>query len=155
MNPLKGLEIRPLKESDIPSVYAIESEVYDDPWSENLFHESLSAPMTYVLGLFRDDQELLAYAIYQVVYTEGHLLNIAVTKKEQSKGLGSAFLDHIMRKVVDQGGLTFFLEVRPSNERAKKIYEKKGFRFLMIREKYYSNNESAIIMVKDLVGLYE
>lgn len=39
------------------------------------------------------------------------------------------------------------LEVRASNEKAKRLYEKFGFKSLGVRKKYYQdNNEDAIIM---------
>ena len=39
------------------------------------------------------------------------------------------------------------LEVRASNEKAKRLYEQFGFKSLKVRKKYYQdNNEDAIIM---------
>ncbi len=143
------LQIRPLSEADLDPIYEIERTVYDDPWTRDLLGQSLSAPLTYVSGLF-DKNELIGYAIYQIVYTEGHLLNIAISRSHQKKGKGNWFLDVIMREAERKGALNFFLEVRPSNMSAIHLYEKKGFRRLTIRERYYSNGESAIVMVADL-----
>lgn len=155
MNPpriknLEGFEIRPLQKAEILAVHQIESEVYRDPWSIHLFYESLDATMTYFRGLFQNDS-LVGYAIYQVVFTEAHLLNFAITQDLQRRGLGRLFLDRVMSHAFQLGGLSFFLEVRPSNDSARAMYEKKGFKILMVRENYYSDNESALIMVKDLV----
>ncbi len=143
------LSLRPLKAEDIVAVALIEKQVYSDPWTLELLSESLKAPMTYTLGIFKDDQ-VLAYSIYQLIFSEGHLLNIAVHPELQGQKLGAFLLDEILSRAIKQGATTFFLEVRPSNEVARKLYEKRGFRELMVRERYYGNGESAIVMIKDL-----
>jgi ribosomal-protein-alanine N-acetyltransferase len=40
----------------------------------------------------------------------------------------------------------FFLEVRVSNESAKKIYETYGFKDISIRKSYYADGEDAYVM---------
>jgi len=40
----------------------------------------------------------------------------------------------------------FFLEVRVSNETAKKIYERYGFIVINVRKGYYADGEDAYIM---------
>ena len=143
------LTFRALSQGDMPLVHSIEQRVYEDPWSLQLLSDSLKAPMTHSVGLFAND-ECIGYAIYQVIFTEGHLLNIAIEKKFQGRGWGTQFLEKVMKDAREFGALYLFLEVRPSNERARKIYEKRGFRTLLKREKYYSNGEDAILMMKDL-----
>lgn len=143
---LKDLEIRSLGPKDLDRVYAIESLVYDEPWSKKLLGDSLVAPMTHSLGLFKAG-DCLAYGIYQVVFSEGHLLNIAVNPSYQRQGLGSLLLDRCLEDSDRRGAISFFLEVRPSNTKAKELYEKKGFRALMLRDNYYANGEAALIMI--------
>lgn len=128
---------------------AIETKVYEDPWSEQLLRESLTAPLTHTRGIVIDGR-CIAYAIYQVIFTEGHLLNIAVDSDVQRQGYGSALLDFAMNDALARGAISFYLEVRPSNESAIRLYTKKGFRNLMVREKYYSNGETALVMICDL-----
>lgn len=143
-------EFRFLDGNQLDQIYEIEQKVYPEPWSRNLMYESLEAPMTHAKGLFLDQVGLVGYGIYQVVFSEGHLLNIAVDPQWQRKGFGEKLLFELMNDVKGRGGSSFFLEVRPSNEPARKMYEKNGFRSLMVREKYYSDGEAALIMVKDL-----
>ncbi|MBN8555487.1 MAG: ribosomal protein S18-alanine N-acetyltransferase [Deltaproteobacteria bacterium] len=148
-NSFSKLNFRALEDQDMPVVHAIEQRVYDDPWSLQLLSESLKAPMTHSVGVFCGE-ECVGYAIYQVIFTEGHLLNIAIEKKFQGRGWGVQLLQKIMKDAREIGALYLFLEVRPSNERARKIYETRGFRTLLTREKYYANGEDAILMMKDL-----
>jgi ribosomal-protein-alanine N-acetyltransferase len=141
---------KPFSAIHLPEIHAIEQDVYDDPWSLPLISESLTASMTHCTGIFLKDR-CIGYAIYQVIFTEGHLLNIAIHRDFQTQGLGGKLLEKVMKDSHELGALYFFLEVRPTNERARKIYEKRGFRTLMTRENYYANGEDAILMVKDLL----
>ena len=43
-----------------------------------------------------------------------------------------------------------FLEVRRNNHSAKALYEKLGFTYISVREKYYGGVEDALIMSKAL-----
>jgi len=148
---LNGLELKSLRELHLEAIYEIEKQVYEEPWSKELLGESLKAPMTYSLALFRS-KDVVAYAIYQVVFSEGHLLNLAVHSDFQNQGVGSKLLDCLLEDSQRRGALNFFLEVRPSNQIARKLYEHRGFRPLMIRERYYANGEAALIMVLDFIA---
>lgn len=140
---------RPLDIQDLEQVVGIESEAYDDPWSRELLSQSLGAPMTYTLARF-EGSICQAYAIYQVVFSDAHLLNLAVAPKHQRQGLGNDLLSRIAQDCFRRGAHSFFLEVRPSNLAAIKLYQKNGFRKLMVREKYYPNGEAAFVMIADL-----
>lgn len=140
---------RALRIENVDAVVEIEKTVYEDPWTRQLLEESLSAPMTYTLGLFKEDL-LGGYAIYQVIFSEAHLLNLAIRSELQKRGYGQKLLSKVLEDIQKRGALHFFLEVRPSNILAQKLYERNGFRILMRRPKYYSNGEDALVMIKDL-----
>ena len=55
-------------------------------------------------------------------------------------------LDKFWLKKITQ----IFLEVRVSNESAKALYLKLGFKPVGIRKNYYENSEDAIVMLKVL-----
>jgi len=145
----RQLTARPLKGDDLPQVQTIESSVYEEPWSPHLLSQSLTAPMTHTLSFF-EGELCVAYAIYQVIFTEAHLLNIAVRKDSQRHGYGGQLLDLVMLDSYRKGAFSLFLEVRPSNRAAIDLYQGRGFKMLMTRERYYSNGESAFVMVKEL-----
>ena len=143
---------RSLGAKDLPQIQMIESSVYEDPWSAHLLSQSLTAPLTHTLAYFEGDL-CVAYAIYQVIFTEAHLLNIAVRREAQRRGFGGALLDLVMQDACRKGAVSMFLEVRPSNKSAISLYQQRGFKSLMTRERYYSNGESAFVMVKELSEL--
>jgi ribosomal-protein-alanine N-acetyltransferase len=142
-------QIRRLIADDSTVLHEIEKRVYSEPWSETLIKDSLMAPMTYGLALC-DGAKILAYAIYQVILSEGHILNLATAQEFQRQGLGTRLIDAVIEDCRNKKALQIFLEVRVSNESAQRLYRKKSFQPLMIREKYYSNSESALLMVRTL-----
>lgn len=142
-------QLRKLRPEDSKAMHEIEKRVYSEPWSQSLLEDSLRAAMTYGLGLFID-QQLIAYAIYQVILEEGHLLNLATDDKFQKQGVGAALLDELIKECRRLGALTIFLEVRVSNHAAQELYKKKAFKPLMLRENYYADGESALMMILDL-----
>ena len=105
--------------------------------------------MTFGLGLFHQG-ELIAYAIYQVIFEEGHLLNLATDDKFQRQGMGSMILSEVIEDCRSRRALTLFLEVRVSNQAAQDLYKKISFKPLMLRENYYSDGESALMMILNL-----
>lgn len=153
-NPnLEELVVRPLSEASLDEMFEIEKLVYSDPWTFNLLDQSLKAAMTYTVGLVDIHGRCRGYSIYQVIFNEAHLLNIAIHPEIQNRGEGSKLLDAVIADSRRRGAESMYLEVRPSNMSAQKLYEKRGFRCLMVREKYYSNGEAAVIMVADIRGI--
>lgn len=74
---------------------------------------------------------------------EHEILNLAVAPDFRRKGVARALLDSALAGF--RGAV--FLEVRESNETAKKFYKSLGFKELSKREKYYdSPPETAIVM---------
>ncbi len=138
----------PFTADHIPDVMDLESACFPDPWSENLFlQESKPEDHRWNLVLL-DGEDLAAYAISWVVSGEIHLLNFAVRPDLQGQGLGRAFFRWLKEESRRAGDSVFLLEVRASNERARKLYESEGLRGVMKREGYYPDSgEDALVMM--------
>ena len=147
--PQFDLDFRKLNSDDLAQVSEVERKAYSEPWSDQLLLESLNAPMTYTLGLFCGP-ELRAYAIFQIVLDEGHLLNLAVHPDHQSLGFGTKLLEMVLEQAHQGGASRVFLEVRPSNLKALQLYRSRGFVTLKRRENYYANGEAALVLYRDL-----
>jgi ribosomal-protein-alanine N-acetyltransferase len=138
--------IRPAAEPDIPRIVEIERSSYADPWKENLFIEALGAGGKY---LFVDEQrdELAGYVVFEPVLDEGHITNLAVDKKYRGKGIATGLLNKVLDLAEELNVKSMFLEVKESNEAAKKLYSKFGFKQIGRRKGYYSAvNEDALIL---------
>lgn len=145
----------PMTESDLDDVMAIELRAYPFPWNRQNFADSLYAGH---LGIcLRDAQgRLLGYFVLMPVVDEMHLLNVCVDPVWHGGGLGVAMLREIVRLTQAGGMAGVLLEVRPSNLRAMRIYEKFGFRTIGRRKGYYpaheGRREDAIVMRLVLEG---
>ncbi len=92
---------------------------------------------------------VVAYACVYVVLDDGELVKIGVHPKYQNNGIAQMLLLKITEEAKRIGASTMCLEVRKSNEPAKKLYEKQGFLMLGERRNFYEKpTEDACVMQK-------
>ena len=143
--------LQKMQEADLDEVLEIESAVYSHPWSRGNFADSLRAG--YQCWTWRRGPELIGYFVLLVAAGEAHLLNLSIAESHQRRGHGSALLVQIMRMAKARGADKVFLEVRPSNQGAKALYRRFGFRQVAVRAKYYpahSGREDALVLALPL-----
>ena len=139
----------PMVVGDVDEVFALETSVYPHPWSRGNFIDSLSSG--YNSWTLRDGAgALVGYFLLMPIVDEAHLLNVAVAKAHQRKGLGLYLLDKVCACARGLSMQSILLEVRPSNLRALTVYEKYGFAEIGRRKAYYpahnGQREDAIVM---------
>ena len=130
---------------DIPLVLTIERLVYDSPWSQAKFTDSLNNPKTLSSLLIIDDQ-VLGYFVATHSPDSMDLLNICIHPEHQHQGLGTQLFDYLTKQLQALSLNTIFIEVRASNKSALLFYQKLGFNLIDSRKKYYSNGEDAKIL---------
>src|SRR6267378_2486708 len=119
-------ELVSMRERDLAEVMAIESAVYSHPWSRANFADSLRAG--YECRTWRLDGDLVGYFILMVAAGEAHLLNLSIAEPHQRRGHGAVLLAEATGLARQLGATNVFLEVRPSNGAAQKLYTRFGFR---------------------------
>ena len=143
--------IRRMEKRDLPQVEAIEISLFSDAWSEQGFEDTLNSP--YVISLVAIDEAedtILGYIIMYVSFEEGEISNVAVAKSAQNRGIGSALMQAILEKGLEESVTRFILEVRVSNTPAIALYKKFGFTEIGIRRDFYEKpREDALIMVRE------
>jgi ribosomal-protein-alanine N-acetyltransferase len=127
--------LAPMRESDLAEVMAIENAVYSHPWTRGNFADSLRA--AYQCWTWRAGSELVGYFVLIVAVGEAHLLNLSVAAAHQRRGHGSTLLKEAMAVARRRNALHLFLEVRPSNDGARALYERFGFKQVAVRRDYY------------------
>lgn len=143
--------IRPLRHTDLTDVMAIEQASYDFPWTQPIFMDCLRAG--YQCYALTQDDQLSAYAILSSALDEAHLLNLCVASGARRGGLAALLLDHVLIEAEIKGVDRCFLEVRPSNKPARRLYQKMGFRVIGRRPGYYPDvggREDAWVMLAHL-----
>ena len=130
---------------DVNPVLTIERLVYDFPWSQAKFTDSLNNPKT-LASLLVVDGQVLGYFVAMHALDSADLLNICIHPNYQQQGLGAQLFDHLIQQLQTLGVDTIFIEMRTSNKSALLFYQKLGFKVIDSRKKYYSNGEDAKIL---------
>lgn len=139
--------MRAMIEADLPAILAVERVIYPFPWTEGNFRDSLLCGDR--AWVWEDAGELVGYGVVNQVLDEAQILNISIAKDWQGQGRGRALLDFFCEDARQHGAVRMFLEVRPSNEAARALYDKAGFQIIGQRRGYYpatEGREDAIVM---------
>ena len=136
-----------VRDDDLPAVSAIERVAFTDPWSEKSFREALAHPAVYFAAARGDGGEVLGYVVAWFVADEGQIANLAVNPDAWGGGVGRMLLDAALAEAGLRKAENVYLEVRDSNERARRLYKSRGFEEVGRRKGYYRRPvEDAIVL---------
>lgn len=138
--------------ADLPEVVALERVCYSDPWPASAF-ASLPDNARVFFSIARDDvrRRVTGYVVAWFVMDEGELANLAVAPGDRRRGTGRALLDAMLADAASRGTAQVYLEVRESNEAARRLYASRGFEEVGRRKQYYrSPKEDALILRRTL-----
>jgi [ribosomal protein S18]-alanine N-acetyltransferase len=165
-----GFVFRPMQESDITSVTAIDRVSFSTPWPRSAyFHElhRITSSRFYVLekverkspvlgwrrrlGLVtssNDQHTLIGYLGFYVQKSDAHISTIAVHPNWRGRGFGEFMLWKTLDMITTIDTVqSSSLEVRPSNQAALSLYKKYGYRRAGDHKAYYRDGEDAWLMV--------
>jgi [ribosomal protein S18]-alanine N-acetyltransferase len=128
-------EIRPMHELDVPAVVAIERSAYQFPWSEGIFRDCLR--VGYICRAVCVGTDIAGYGIMSIGAGEAHILNVCVRAEYRGRGLARKVLLYLINRARNAGMYEAFLEVRPSNTTAARLYHSLGFEQVGVRRGYY------------------
>jgi len=145
------IRIRLFTTSRIDDVLLIEQASFSDPWSREMFRSELEVGGgTYARVALRGTT-LVGYLLAVMIVDEAHLGNLAVRPSERRSGVGQKLLDDLLEAAREKGVSKVTLEVRESNQIARKFYYQNEFIDVAIRKNYYRNPvEDAIVMLRSL-----
>ena len=98
----------------------------------------------------RQGQKLIALLTISKTQFDADIEGIVVDKEFRNKGYAIELLDFAQAELKNQGVEKIFLEVRKSNQPAKSLYLKKGYKEISVRKKYYNDGEDAVVMAKEI-----
>ena len=130
--------IRPATEQDLLAISEIqESAPQASHWNPRDY-------LAYECHVAERENLVLGFLVVRAVAErEWEILNLAVAPTVRRQGIGR----HLLGDVLARHAGEFFLEVRQSNESARRFYAQLGFKTITIRLQYYSNPpDSAIVM---------
>ncbi|GAC1340861.1 MAG: ribosomal protein S18-alanine N-acetyltransferase [Beijerinckiaceae bacterium] len=145
-------QIRPMHELDVSGVVAIERASYQFPWSEGIFRDCLR--VGYVCRLAEVATDVAGYGIMSIGAGEAHILNVCVHEDYRGRGIAGKLLLYLIDRARLAGMYEAFLEVRPSNTAAIRLYHALGFEQVGVRRGYYqatSGREDAAVLRRILI----
>lgn len=149
---LPQMKLRPMTEDDLAPIVAIENLAYPFPWTEGIFRDCLR--VGYSCTVLEFDYLLVGYGIIASGAGEAHLLNVCVREEFRNRGFGRALMDRLLQVAAAAGAAVVFLEVRPANSGAIRLYEAMEFHQIGLRRGYYQaadgRREDALVMRRAL-----
>ncbi len=129
-----------LSDQDLEQILSIERRCFSDPWRPSMFRVSEQEGILVA----EENTKLLGYGCYLRVLDECHILNVAVDPEHRRRGIGRRLVESMA--AVSDGIRDVYLEVRPSNLNAIRLYEGMGFGVIGRRKGYYPDGEDAVVM---------
>ena len=142
-----SVRIRGAAFGDVLSIGLIERDSFADPWGSREFTSAVEAQQAIFLVAEDANGVVIGYVIALTVLDEAEILNLAVRRGDRGKGLGRKLLDAAIDQASSRGAEQVFLEVRESNEAARKLYASRGFTEVTRRRGYYRDPlEDALVL---------
>jgi ribosomal-protein-alanine N-acetyltransferase len=141
-------------EADLDAVMEIERLSFTTPWVRQAFADEMERPWAH-LEILREEASgrAIGFCNYWMVADELHILNIAVHPAFRKQGHAATLVQHVLEAARQSRARVLLLEVRVSNQAARSLYRKFGFREVGTRPKYYADNgEDAVLMDLELTG---
>lgn len=141
------VSIRSMSLSDLAQVMKIERTSYPFPWTQGIFQDCMR--VGYCCLVMERSGAIQAYGIVSISAQEGHIMNICVKPDARRQGFGQRLLQALMDYAQERQADTVFLEVRPSNKSAIKMYRDMGFNEIGTRKDYYPaehGREDALVL---------
>ena len=143
------MRIETMTVDHVAQVAALEAICFHDPWSEKSVASELTNPLSLWLVAL-DGDRVAGYVGSQSVLGESDMMNVAVHPDYRRQGIAENLCLDLVEALKEKGNHCLTLEVRASNDPAKALYEKLGFRQIGLRKNYYRNpREDACILRKE------
>jgi len=145
-----NVEFEKMKLAHLDQVTAIENSCFTTPWSRQSFVYELcqNSFAHYIVGLL--ENEVVGYAGMWVIVDEAHITNVAVHPDYRGQRIGYSLMQQMLVRAALRGATKMTLEVRSTNESAKRLYTQLGFKESGVRKGYYEDTkDDAIIMWKE------
>ncbi|WP_027089579.1 ribosomal protein S18-alanine N-acetyltransferase [Thomasclavelia saccharogumia] len=143
--------IRRMDLLDIDKIVALEQELFSSPWDKEAFYYELEKNAFSTILVLEDELEIIGYIGMWLLGDQTQITTLGIKKAYQGSGYAKKLMDKCEEITKTMGYANINLEVRISNQKAIKLYEKCGFKIVAIRKNYYQDNhEDAYLMIKEM-----
>ena len=145
------MEFRLAEVKDIDNLYQLENSTFVSPWTYSQFEYEIKENSFAKLLIIEENEELIGYIDYWIIFDQATINKICIKEKYRRQGLAQKLLDMCFEDIKQNECMVITLEVRKSNEKAIKLYQKNGFDIVLTKPQYYSDGEDAYYMVKGVI----
>lgn len=138
--------------AQIDAVLAIEESSFTNPWTREMYLAELeNRGVSFCYLAEADDGVAAGFCSFWRVLDELHVNNLAVLPAYRGLGAATALLSHVLAEGARLGARRTTLEVRRSNETARRLYEQHfGFSVAGVRRGYYTQpDEDALVLCRE------
>ncbi len=144
-------DVRPATLEDLNAILGIEQRSFSSPWPEFVLAEEIAKRSWSRVRAACTDETVVGFMVYWTVVSELHLLNLAVHPRWRRSGIGTLLMTDLVETAQRESFEEIILEVRASNEHARALYHRFGFKALDVRRGYYTDTgEDAVVMALEL-----
>ena len=138
-------------DDDLDGVLEVEAQSFTNPWTRAMYAWELQNRRVCHIYVARTTAcRVAAFCAFWLVVDEIHINNVALRPPFRRQGVGTALMRHVLSEGRRLGARRATLEVRASNEPARRLYERLGFYVAGTRRSYYTNPvEDALILWRD------
>jgi ribosomal-protein-alanine N-acetyltransferase len=145
------MKVRGFLREDLPAILAIQADCPGAAeWRDEDYWRLAADPGGIILVAELESEtppRIAGFAAFHRVMDEAELRNLAVDPPHQRRGIGKALLEAAANRLLQAGAKRLFLEVRASNEPARRLYHSLGFELRSTRKDYYRDpTEDALVM---------
>lgn len=138
--------IRRMESRDLEQVAVLEQLCFAESWSYSLLEAGLHSPYD-VYFVWEQEERIFGYCCLRLLAGEGEIQRIAVLPEYRRLGVGRKMMEAMVNYAMAERAYGISLEVRESNQAARRLYESFGFSAEAVRKGYYRNpSEDAVIM---------
>jgi ribosomal-protein-alanine N-acetyltransferase len=137
-------------DADLDGVMEIDRVSFATPWTRAMYEQELrNTGQSFIAVLRTTPYPVGGYCSYRLVVDETHINNVAVRADLRGRGYGRALVEFVLEHGRARGSQLAILDVRRSNETARRLYHRLGFLQAAVRSRYYANpEEDALVLIR-------
>lgn len=151
----EGIAFIPMVPAQAQVLAALHAEGFDQPWPPEAFTSLLKNPARSGMLALAGGAPA-GFIMIQMTPDEGEVLTFVVARQNRRQGIGEQLLEWAAETCARAGCARILLEVSESNEAARALYGKAGFRKIGERSGYYARRgegvETALLLARSVVS---
>lgn len=126
--------------ADLEAILEIEHASFNSPTTREWYESELQrVDVCFVYVIRTTDRAVAGFCAFWKIIDQIHINNLAIHPGLRQRGLGRHLLARVLEDAAASGAPNATLEVRRSNDAARRLYEGMGFRLAGVRTSYYTN----------------